>query len=601
MSTLSEQIYDALYQKPISYDRTIQMIITAIIDEDKGIYMAEYSGGEVKVYSAIGEASFKAKDKVLVKIPEGDFSNIKLIEYKIDDNEDIDKTNYLSNQYSPISPAFNHDLIGSDEEESDTIDKDILSSYLRNAQYLKFRAEFQIIKPIEYDEWAFNISVGNTIKQFSSKDFIGNAFEVGPKQVQEAYFPITKEDLDASSIIVNLWNVRSDSFVDYKFSLQFVNKVAPAVDANYLVCIADDGFAIKDGVQEQVTIRPHVYYNGKLVENGNFFFICFIERNDAISTLRWSRYDAAWDEDSSAFVFKASDIIGASNKVRIDLYEGATRIDSYYCSIENLDHVSICAPAIDEKKNLLTLVNVNTGKTFINVNWTVMEAGVVYTPLYGNSYATYAIPLNDYQQDENVVFYANIFDRDVFSTKRQIIDTFEYHLTNETEQEETSITFVGDSTFTYEPSIELGVTTTIIEAEGMEEYDGYWMYNNKKIDTEIDISNSMITKLKVLDDRRLEVTVKSMYDASLASSITFVYRVNNTDFAKKVRCILDSDEDIAQTSISILTRDSDYFNSIADAQKYYSEPLPGQIVYIKSSSSNTGWTQYNPWIYLGQN
>jgi glutamine cyclotransferase len=86
MNSINETLLEAFSTvvdtkiKDLAYDKTIQAEITKIIDVNTGEYKAKYNGNVFSVYSNDLSYWYKVGTRVLVKVPEGDFSNKKTIE-----------------------------------------------------------------------------------------------------------------------------------------------------------------------------------------------------------------------------------------------------------------------------------------------------------------------------------------------------------------------------------------------------------------------------------------------------------------------------------------------------------------------------------------
>lgn len=93
----------------LKYDKTVEMVITQLTNAATNEYLLTYQGNNIIAY-AVNGTIYKEGDKVYVKIPEGDFSNTKVIEGKISSTSQtttVQEQNILSNTIIEINPSWN--------------------------------------------------------------------------------------------------------------------------------------------------------------------------------------------------------------------------------------------------------------------------------------------------------------------------------------------------------------------------------------------------------------------------------------------------------------------------------------------------------------
>ena len=113
MNNISEQILqaaDILAQKRLSelkYDITVQGTIESLVNLNTGEYKVKYNGNIFSAFSNDLKTTYRIGDNIYIKIPEGDFSNKKLIENKVT-NKSLTENNLneLENSVSPVGPTF---------------------------------------------------------------------------------------------------------------------------------------------------------------------------------------------------------------------------------------------------------------------------------------------------------------------------------------------------------------------------------------------------------------------------------------------------------------------------------------------------------------
>ena len=112
MNKVEEQIFqaiDVLVEKKISelaYDKTIQAKIYSVVDSDTGEYKVRYNGNIFSAFANDLSQTYKVDEQVYVQVPEGDFSNRKLIVASMSDRSlSYAQMQQLQNTIVPVSPS----------------------------------------------------------------------------------------------------------------------------------------------------------------------------------------------------------------------------------------------------------------------------------------------------------------------------------------------------------------------------------------------------------------------------------------------------------------------------------------------------------------
>lgn len=312
----------------VTYDRTVEMIVSKIEDIDSGKYRVSTEGNSN--IPAICIESLKGKlaigDRVLVKVPNGDFSSISdtttnLIECKLkSSSEGQDLLEEIRNQYydsgAKTSDIYLHStgeyaLIAADSEENrlykwdDTVqnyvevsrdsrvfftagenvkaDK-IFSMYAKQYKYIRFSAKFKTgfknthtkgvygIRAIFKDE---NGELKEYLLDFDA--FVGTPYDYSFFNTQEAIF-----DLSADSIrgLVSLEffekefdadsdpNIIPNIFVK-DVNIAFVDKPDITPDSYYLYIQTPNGTIFDEGRVEEITLQGKLIYNASILLDPN--------------------------------------------------------------------------------------------------------------------------------------------------------------------------------------------------------------------------------------------------------------------------------------------------------------------------------------------
>ena len=91
----------------LKYDKTVIMEIIQLVDATTGEYAVKYQGNTLQAFAADLKAKYSKGDSVYVKVPEGDFTNAKIIERKVNNkNTTEQERNIISNTIIDIEPSW---------------------------------------------------------------------------------------------------------------------------------------------------------------------------------------------------------------------------------------------------------------------------------------------------------------------------------------------------------------------------------------------------------------------------------------------------------------------------------------------------------------
>lgn len=168
MNNISEQLLsaiDILADEKVSqlrFDKTIQATIYSIADINTGEYKVRYNGNIFAAYSNDTSKTYRAEDEVYVQVPEGDFSNRKIILSLVSATSLTEaELTGLANSINEVSP----NMIGEDGiygvkveypyeitsypsetlvvwENKSTETNNLFTSYAENYEYIQVKASF---------------------------------------------------------------------------------------------------------------------------------------------------------------------------------------------------------------------------------------------------------------------------------------------------------------------------------------------------------------------------------------------------------------------------------------------------------------------------
>ena len=91
----------------LKYDKTVIMEIIQLVDATTGEYAVKYQGNTLQAFAADLKAKYSKGDSVYVKVPEGDFTNTKIIEGKVNNKDTTEQErNIISNTNINIETSW---------------------------------------------------------------------------------------------------------------------------------------------------------------------------------------------------------------------------------------------------------------------------------------------------------------------------------------------------------------------------------------------------------------------------------------------------------------------------------------------------------------
>ena len=91
----------------LKYDKTVIMEIIQLVDATTGEYAVKYQGNTLQAFAADLKAKYSKGDSVYVKVPEGDFTNTKIIEGKVNNKDTTEQErNIISNTIIDVEPSW---------------------------------------------------------------------------------------------------------------------------------------------------------------------------------------------------------------------------------------------------------------------------------------------------------------------------------------------------------------------------------------------------------------------------------------------------------------------------------------------------------------
>lgn len=295
-----ENILDAIdvywkeMKKQLPYDQTYQGTISRIDDLQKGQYTAVLEGGEVSVYSLDSSKEYSVGDEVYIKVPQGDFSQKKIIEGKLKSLglSEEELRILRNNVVEQIGPIEEHAVsesqrlyVGQEPSEIRVVDNasnsNELEPYSSQAQFLKLSADFSTSFTEARSQGNYGLKIsfytndGNETFYFDLADFNGNPYNFTKFATQEKIFSLEgrRTLLGLQEIVFFQEGFAGTEGSDYIFvkNIQFAFvAVSDVVDQEYYLTYEAPNGTIFRGNEtpEVLSITPVLLKNGESIGSG---------------------------------------------------------------------------------------------------------------------------------------------------------------------------------------------------------------------------------------------------------------------------------------------------------------------------------------------
>lgn len=587
----------------LKLDKTIQAVITEQIDLSAGEYRVEYEGNIFIAFSTKTSEIYDLNDKVYIKVPENDFSNKKFIEGKVDNlnsNSQSMVENVL-NQINEIGPSWN--LIYStltpsekygicagvdnnnvlcfdrNNEVNINLSDNIFQTYSKYYGKIKISADFLTTFNMEHVKGNYGLIVSFIVKDYQSDNnekivsyrldfnsFTGNPYNYNVFSPQSAILDIdTDYLLGLDSILFFQENFETDKIYNYdgsiKFenttinnifvqniSLQFVEVIDYQSDQYYLSIITPQGNGLINP-SDRINLIGRLKYSGREVLSENNC-TCDWYVQDASITIGSEEYDAnvggGWrkiNADFNTLTLKYEDVLFENvYKLRVVYNNKTTLSKDIKIYRYNSDYDLLISQTTDNENIILKIQN-NKDLLTYQGDWYYKLGDGTYISIANN---VNELVINSYLIYSTVYFYCLVKEQD------KIICTLEKIVLNANQEDDLSITYIGDDNFQYDANGDISIETVEKEKtlQGKISWkDGYasaykieWMLSDKTIiggfSSKISPANSMMQELWVDNEYILHYKIKQKYSKSNLNNtvILKVTAVNGIeyDFYKEI-------------------------------------------------------------------
>lgn len=624
MNNVSEQLLKAMDiivdQKltQLQYDKTIQAKIYSVIDVDTGEYKVKYNGNIFSAFSNDTSKTYKTNDAVYVSVPEGDFSGKKIITSLVTaDSLSSQQLTDLSNSITEVSPTF--DILyggqyeagkeygvvaGAPFEDSNSYsyiykgpdDYDpngnhgLFQQYSNNGEYIRIKASFltqfyDIHNKGNYGlEVEFYTREDNSVKyRLDLQSFNGNAYNFSVYAPQEIILKVQKNYLTGLKSIklfeedfnydINNKGEENEKVITENFNifvkdiiLQYVDKKDLSDASYYLTITAPKGIAFIDGKVAELDLVGRLIYKGEDIMDNKKCACQWYKRNlnvmigvDGYSKSAGFGWEKMENKTSNSLTLVAGDVIHQQKYKLVVIYNEKTTLSaeveiwnrgtSYDYSIEQ----------VTESANIKLRLRNNFNDEFLVGDWYLSYPDGSYSSVQ-NGKKQSEIIIDSYLQYSSIVFYCA-----VYNAEEEIIGTLEYTITNSENEDDVTISYIGDDNFRYDANGDItfedsekernlqvnlawkeGFATSYSISWFMKRSDGkeYELPSDKN--TAYNPDNSILKNLWVDTYKILHYNIKQKYKTNFNNNIVIVkintINGNTYSFNKEILCLKDGDQ-----------------------------------------------------------
>lgn len=639
MNNVSEQLLKAMDiivdQKltQLQYDKTIQAKIYSVIDVDTGEYKVKYNGNIFSAFSNDTSKTYKTNDAVYVSVPEGDFSGKKIITSLVTaDSLSSQQLTDLSNSITEVSPTF--DILyggqyeagkeygvvaGAPFEDSNSYsyiykgpdDYDpngnhgLFQQYSNNGEYIRIKASFltqfyDIHNKGNYGlEVEFYTREDNSVKyRLDLQSFNGNAYNFSVYSPQEIILKVQKNYLTGLKSIklfeedfnydINNKGEENEKVITENFNifvkdiiLQYVDKKDLSDASYYLTITAPKGIAFIDGKVAELDLVGRLIYKGEDIMDNKKCACQWYKRNlnvmigvDGYNKSAGFGWEKMENKTSNSLTLVAGDVIHQQKYKLVVIYNEKTTLSaeveiwnrgtSYDYSIEQ----------ITESANIKLRLRNNFNDESLVGDWYLSYPDGSYSSVQ-NGKKQSEIIIDSYLQYSSIVFYCA-----VYNAEEEIIGTLEYTITNSENEDDVTISYIGDDNFRYDANGDVtfedsekernlqvnlawkeGFATSYSISWFMKRSDGkeYELPSDKN--TAYNPDNSMLKNLWVDTYKILHYNIKQKYKTNFNNNIVIVkintINGNTYSFNKEILCLKDGDQGTNGTTYIAAVRPCD--------------------------------------------
>ena len=624
MNNISEQLLQAMdivmEQKltQLQFDKTIQAKVYSVVDIDTGEYKVRYNGNIFSAFSNDTSKTYKVNDAVYVSVPEGNFSNKKLITSLITANSlSSSQLSNLSNSMMEASPTFDvlYDglynagesygvIAGTPVGESgsyiyiyqgpDVYDPDgyhgLFQQYSNNYEYIKVKASFLTQFFNIHNQGNYGLEVEFYTKDNSSvkykldlQNFNGNAYGFSVYTPQEIILKAQKnylmglksiklfeedfvyDKIVKNGIVTDKENTTVANIFVKDIVLQYVDKKDLSDTTYYLTISAPKGIAFTDKINS-LNLVGRLIYKGEDIMDSKKCVCQWYERDLSVMVgvdgysksagFGWKKMEGA---TSDSLTLDATDIIYQQKYKLVVVYNDNITLTAETELWNHNASYNYAIEQVTDGADIKLQIRNNLNDESLVGDWYLSYPDGSYSSVPEGKNKS-EITVSSYLQYSSVVFYCT-----VYNTAGEFIGTLEHTIVNSENEDDVTISYVGDDTFRYDAngdvSIEdaekertLQVNLAWKEGFGTSYFVSWLMKDVENKEHELPTSkdlaynpeNSMIENLWVDNYNILHYNIKQKYRVNFNNN-TIIVRIRTItgsvySFNKEILCLKDGDQ-----------------------------------------------------------
>ncbi len=516
MNNISEQLLQAMdiiteeKLRQLKYDKTIQATVYSIVDVDTGEYKVRYNGNIFSAFSEDTSKSYSIKDVVYVKVPEGNFSNKKLITSLVT-AKSLSNTQVsdLTNSVFEVSPTFDalydgaYDasqsygviagtpvgetgsstyIFQNSEEYEQNGYHGLFQQYSNNYEYIRLKASFLTQFHNVHNQGNYGIEVEFYTKDNSSvkyrldlQNFNGNPYGFSvysPQQIilkaQKNYLMglksirLFEEDFVYDKIVKN--GIVTDEenrtvaniFVK-DISLQYVDMQDLSDTTYYLTISAPKGIAFTDKVSS-LNLVGRLIYNGEDIMDSKKCICQWYERDLSVvvgsdeysksAGFGWKKIDG---QTSSSLTLDATDILYQQKYKLVVVYNDNITLTAEIAVWNRNASYDYSIEQVTDGADIKLQIRNNVDSESLVGDW--------YLSYPDNSYSSVPkgekkseIVVSSYLQYSSVIFYCM-----VYNSAGEFIGTLEHTIVNSESEDDVTISYIGEDSFRYDANGDISI------------------------------------------------------------------------------------------------------------------------------------------------
>lgn len=516
MNNISEQLLQAIdiiaqeKLKQLQYDKTIQATIYSIVDADTGEYKVRYNGNIFSAFSEDTSKSYSVDDIIYVKVPEGNFSNKKLITSLVTAKSlSSAQISDLTNSVFEVSPTFDalygnaYDAsesygviagapaegIGSsvyifqnDEEYNPNGYHGLFQQYANNYEYIRVKASFLTQFHNVHSKGNYGIEVEFYTKDNSSvsyrldlQNFNGNPYGfsvyspqsiilkaqknylMGLKSIKLFEEDFVYDKIVKNGIVTDEENTTVANIFVKDISLQYVDLQDLSDTSYYLTISAPKGIAFTDKVPTLELIGRLIYNGDDIMDSKNC--VCqWYERDLSVvvgsdkyvkaAGFGWKKMDK---QTSDTLTLDATDVLYQQRYKLVVVYNNNVTLTAEIAVWNHNSNYDYSIVQVTDGADIKLQIKNNYDDESLVGDWYLSYPDDSYSSVPEGEKQS-EIVVSSYLQYSSVVFYCM-----VYNSSGEYIGTLEHTIVNSESEDDVTISYIGEDSFRYDANGDISI------------------------------------------------------------------------------------------------------------------------------------------------